>query len=216
MIRPATKSNPRRNPSPSGWAVARLWWSGPRRDTPVVYSKAGHPNVEQNTQGTWYIAGHKVSTVYSSAVAAMTVAETMKGDAYGQMKSNPRRNGGSAHVCRNPGCGCRANPRHNGQVFWTPQGPAVEAHSPTQWESVEIESRDGGKTYSVVAYGYADGREIRSVRAFGSKTVGAAQKHADDVRRELRIRANPRRNGETEGRRMASFSLARRLGRNGA
>ena len=88
------RRNPARAPgynSPSGWEVARRWFRGFRQDQPIVYSKAGHPNVEQNTQGTWFVAGHKVSTVYSSVADAMAVAETMQGDAYGQMKPNPAR-----------------------------------------------------------------------------------------------------------------------------
>lgn len=100
--------------------------------------------------------------------------------------------------------------RKNGTVYWTPHGPAPEASGPTRWASVEVESRDG-KTYSVVAYGYADGKEVRSVRGFGYKTPEKAYEAADAIRRELRVRRNPSIGRGTKHRDIVAKAVAKRL-----
>jgi hypothetical protein len=66
-----------------------------------------------------------------------------------------------------------------------PTGPSEDA---VKWTSVEVESKDGGRSYSVVAYGLLSGREVRSVRAFGVRGPDAARKQAEALRRELRVR----------------------------
>jgi hypothetical protein len=146
--------------------------------------------------------GSKVGEVtYASESEAVAHAAKMQGAASG------------LEALLAPATGAKPNrkPRKNGVVLWTPHGSAYESSAPTQWASVEVESRDG-KTYSVVAYGYANGQEIRSVEAFGYKTPEKAYEVADATRRKLRIQhMNPSIGRGTAHRDRVEAAIERRL-----
>jgi hypothetical protein len=74
----------------------------------------------------------------------------------------------------------------------TPHGwaPSTTPGDVTRWESVEVESKNGGRTFDVVAYGRTaeTNREVRSVLAFGYKDADQARTEADTYRVKMRIR----------------------------
>ena len=75
----------------------------------------------------------------------------------------------------------------------TPHGWAPQTTAPgdvTRWESVDVESKNGGRTFDVVAYGRTTetNQEVRSVLAFGYRDADRARMEADAYRVKMRIR----------------------------
>jgi len=111
--------------------------------------------------------------------------------------------------------GVRNRPAKTAAGLMTPHGraPLIAPGDVTRWDSVEVESKDGGRTFAVVAYGRTaeSKREVRSVLAFGYKDADQARKEADTYRMKLRVRTAAHRLDGVRGHQLLPATVARKL-----
>lgn len=111
--------------------------------------------------------------------------------------------------------GVRNRPAKTAAGLMTPHGraPLIAPGDVTRWDSVEVESKDGGRTFAVVAYGRTaeSKREVRSVLAFGYKDADQARKEADTYRVKLRVRTAAHRLDGVRGHQLLPATVARKL-----
>jgi hypothetical protein len=137
---------------------------------------------------------------------------------------SPRSNGASAHICRNPNCGCKANPRRNGAAefafdsnfasIFTRSGPGAI------WRKAAHYKGGAPRSYlAQIAALVADGSMSTGTAALlrkqmrdGGFTEGAEAEFAAYVKKPRRAKRNPR-NGTWSAERMAALSQRVQFGR---